>query len=456
MSVLNNIWLALSTPNEILTNVGTSFLIFLVEAPLSLYLILNLFDIKATKKQSILYITVFSVISILSKFIIESPFNVILNYVAGFLIFYFIFKLNLLKTVIASLFPSIIFSLLGVLITNPYLSLLNISNDELISIPIYRFPPVIFMYLIAFIIAYCLKHKNFKIDILDNLDKKNKYIIMSNFLFGVIYIIIQMFLTFNYADVLPLAYTFFNFICLLTYFGLSFYTLNRIIKLFTTTQKLVTTTQKLESAEEYNKTLHILHDSVRGFKHDFDNIVTTIGGYVKTKDMEGLEKYYSQLQEDCSKVNNLYVLNPDIINNPGIYNLLTTKYNEAEEKGIKVNLTFLLDLNNLNMKIYEFARILGILLDNAIDAASECDKKIINISFRNDSRNNRNIVLIENTYNDKNVDLDNIFKKGVTGKANHTGLGLWEIRQIINKNNNINLYTTKDKQYFSQQLEIYY
>lgn len=456
MSVLNNIWLALSTPNEELKDFFILFFAIFVEGPLSLYLILNLFDIKATKNQLFLYIIVFSIISILSTFIIPSPFNIILNYIAGFFIFYFIFKLNFFKTLIASLFPSIIFSLLGVLITNPYMSLLNISHEELVNIPIYRIPPVIFMYLIVFFVAYSLKHKNFKITILDNLDKKNKYIIMSNFLFGVIYIIIQMFLTFNYADVLPLAYTFFNFICLLTYFGLSFYTLNRIIKLFTTTQKLVTTTQKLESAEEYNKTLHILHDSVRGFKHDFDNIVTTIGGYIKTNDMAGLEKYYSQLQEDCSKVNNLYVLNPDIINNPGIYNLLTTKYNEADEKGIKVNLTFLLDLNNLNMKIYEFARILGILLDNAIDAASECDKKLINISFRNDSRNNRNIILIENTYNDKNVDLDNIFKKGVTGKANHTGLGLWEIRQIINKNNNINLYTTKDKQYFSQQLEIYY
>ena len=456
MSVLNNICLALSTPNENLVNLCTAFFAIFIEAPLSLYLILNLFDIKAAKKQSLLYIIIMSTISILSVFIIDSPFNVILNYVAGFLIFYFIFKLNLLKTFIASLFPSILFSLLGVLITNPYMSLLDITHNQLISIPLYRLPPVLFMYLIVFIIALCLKHKNLKINIMDNLDKKNEYIILLNFLFGIFYIIIQMFLTFNYADVLPFEYTFFNFICLLTYYGLSFYTLNRIIKLFATTQKLVTTTQKLESAEEYNKTLHILHDSVRGFKHDFDNIVTTIGGYVKTKDMEGLEKYYSQLQEDCSKVNNLYVLNPDIINNPGIYNLLTTKYNEADEKGIKVNLTFLLDLNNLNMKIYEFARILGILLDNAIDAASECNKKLINISFRNDSRNNRNIILIENTYNDKNVDLDNIFKKGVTGKANHTGLGLWEIRQIINKNNNINLYTTKDKQYFSQQLEIYY
>lgn len=84
MSVLNNIWMALSTPNEMLTNIGTSFLILLVEAPLSLYLILSLFDIKATKKQSLLYILVFSIISILSKFIIESPFNVILNYVLEF------------------------------------------------------------------------------------------------------------------------------------------------------------------------------------------------------------------------------------------------------------------------------------------------------------------------------------------------------------------------------------
>lgn len=449
MSVLNNIWLALSTQNENLVNICTSFFAIFIEAPLSLYLILNLFDIKATKKQAFLYITIMSTISILSIFIIGSPFNVILNYAAGFLIFYFIFKLTLLKTVIASLFPSIVFSLLGVLITNPFFSIFNITNDELVSVPLYKIMFSSIMYLLVFLIAVGFKHKKLKIHILDNLDKQNKYIILLNFLFGILYIIIQMFLTFNYADILPFEYTFFNFICLLTYFGLSFYTLNRIIK-------LVTTTQKLESAEEYNKTLHILHDSVRGFKHDFDNIVTTIGGYVKTKDMEGLEKYYSQLQGDCLKVNNLYVLNPDIINNPGIYNLLATKYNEAEEKGIQVNLTFLLDLNNLNMKIYEFARILGILLDNAIDAASESDNKVLNISFRNDAKNNRNIILIENTYNDKNVNLDDIFKKGVTGKSNHTGLGLWEVKQILNKNNNINLYTSKDEQYFSQQLEIYY
>lgn len=236
---------------------------------------------------------------------------------------------------------------------------------------------------------------------------------------------------------------------MLVYFSISIYSLTRVMN-------LAFTTQKLQNAEEYNKTLTILHDNVRGFKHDFDNIVTTIGGYVQTNDMEGLKKYYVQLEDDCQKVNNLYVLNPKLINNPGVYSLLTTKYHEAEKKGIKVDMSLLLDLSRLHMKIYEFSRILGILLDNAIDASYECDEKIINIIFRDDAKNHRQLVIIENTYKDKNVSTEKIFDKGVTGKENHTGLGLWEVRKIISNSKNLDLYTTKNDKYFSQQLEIYY
>ena len=134
MNVLNNLWMAISTPNELLINISMAFLAIIFEGPLSLYLILSLFDIKATKKQVFLYIVIFSIISILSKFIIEYPFNVILNYIAGFLMFYFIFKLNIFKTLIASLFPSIVFSLVGVLTTSPYISIFNTNINILFHI----------------------------------------------------------------------------------------------------------------------------------------------------------------------------------------------------------------------------------------------------------------------------------------------------------------------------------
>lgn len=449
MEFFNMIWNAISTPNETIINIFLVFATFFIEIPLTFSIITSIFKIEYTKRQKYIYILSASTVSLLSMFILNNPFNIAFNYISNFIIIYFVFSIGKFKSMIATIFPSIIFSLLIALFLNPYLTLLNITYEQVNDIPIYRFPLLIFIYLIVLIFVIILRSKNFTIKILNNFDKKNKSIIILNFIFGCLTIIIQSLLTINYIDILPIGFTFFNFICLLTYFCLSFYSLAKIMK-------LVTTTQKLESAEEYNKTLHILHDSVRGFKHDFDNIVTTIGGYVKTNDMVGLKKYYSQLEEDCQKVNNLYLLNPDIINNPGIYNLLTAKYNEAIEKNIKVNITFLLDLNNLHMKIYEFTRMLGILLDNAIEAASECDKKVLNISFRNDSKNNVNIIQIENTYLDKNVDIDHIFNKGITGKENHTGLGLWEVREILKKNNNINLQTTKTDEYFSQQLEIYY
>lgn len=449
MEFLNNIWTAISTPNETLITLLSIPLLIFIEAPLTFYLISNFFNIKFSKKQAFIYIASTVITALIANYVIAWPFNIVLNYSSAFIILFFIMKLNFIQSLIATLFPSIVFNLAVNLIANPYLDLLKINLEQSATIAIYRIPFVLLAYLIVFIFCLILKYKKITINILENFDKRTKTIITLNFIFGFLNIFLQGVLSVRYIDILPIEFTFFNFISLLFYFGLSFYSLAKIMN-------LVTTTQKLENEKEYNKTLHILHDSVRGFKHDFDNIVTTIGGYIKTNDMKGLEKYYSQLEEDCEKVNNLYILNPDIINNPGIYNLLTTKYSEAVEKGIKVNLTFLLDLNNLHMKIYEFARMLGILLDNAIEAASESDEKVLNIVFRNDSKNNRNIVLIENTYKDKNVNIDEIFNKGVTGKENHTGLGLWEVKQILKKNNNINLYTNKNDTYFSQQLEIYY
>ena len=363
MELLNNIWNALSTPNETLTTIISSPLTFL-EAYLMMNLFVLILKIKTNSRQEIIYVVLASIISLLTKYLIPSPYNVFVNYILLFIIIYFLFKQSYLKTLIAVVCPSLIFGLIGIFILNPYLNLLNITYEQSEIIPIYRILHMLIVYAFTFVIILILKYKDIGFSQLDEIDKKNKHIIISNLILGLFTLCIQLTIAFYYTDTLPLVITFLSFISLLIYFALSIYSLTR-------TMQLSVTTKKLESAEEYNKTLRILHDSVRGFKHDFDNIVTTIGGYVKTDDMEGLKKYYVQLEDDCQKVNNLYLLNPEIINNPGIYNLLTNKYNEATSKDIKVNMSLLLDLSNLKMKIYEFARILGILLYNAIEASQE-------------------------------------------------------------------------------------
>ncbi len=225
-------------------------------------------------------------------------------------------------------------------------------------------------------------------------------------------------------------------------------------------RKLNSTSQLLQAEHLHLNALNSLHNNIRGFKHDFNNIVQGLGGYIEDNDMEGLKRYYNQLLTDCKIVNNLSTLSSTIINNPAIYNIISNKYYRANEKGIVTNITVLMDLNELenHLKIYEFTRILGILLDNAIEAAMECDKKVINVTFRNQSSRHRYLVVIENTYLDKNIDIEKIFQKSFSTKSEKTnsGLGLWEIRQVLKKYNNLNLFTSKNDEYFKQQLEIYY
>lgn len=245
MNILNNLWLAVSTPNDGLLNLFNIPLALFIEMPLSFNLISTVFNISYSKKQRYIYIIISTIIALLSTYVLNWPFNVISNYLTAFVILLFILKTNIVKAFIASFFPSIIFNLVGSLLFNPYLTIFNLSYDEATTIPIHRIIFSLIMYLLVYLFILIFKHNKFKINILENLDTKNKSIIILNIIFGIFNIIIQGLLTVNYIDILPMGFTFFNFICLTIYFGLSLYSMTKVMN-------LVTTTQKLESAEEYN------------------------------------------------------------------------------------------------------------------------------------------------------------------------------------------------------------
>lgn len=448
MGFLSNMWIAFTTPNEQLIDI-ISVPFGIIEIFLIMLLFCAILKIRKTKKQIIIYTISASLVVQLSNILMLPPYSTILKLLGMLLCIKLVFKLNIMKSIIAEFSPYVIIVLLELIIINFYANIFKINTQNFMIIPIYKILGMVTIYTLLYIISILLRKLQLSFNLLDNIDRRNKFILILNFILGIISIATQSYLTSFYGDNFPFYVIIINFVSLLTYFIISIYSLYKA-------NKLEKTSQELESAESYNKTLSVLYDSVKCFKHDFDNIVTTIGGFITTDDMEGLKQYYSELEKECQYLNDISALNPNIINNNGVYNLLASKYAKASNLNIELHIEFLLDLNTLNMKIYEFTRILGILIDNAIEAAEECKDKKVNLKFRNEEKRNRQLVIIENTYNDKNINTEEIFNKGISGKEDHTGLGLWEVRKILKKNNNLNLYTTKDEKLFKQQLEIYY
>ncbi|MDR0979446.1 MAG: GHKL domain-containing protein, partial [Lachnospiraceae bacterium] len=157
--------------------------------------------------------------------------------------------------------------------------------------------------------------------------------------------------------------------------------------------KIKKANKKLELEISQNENLNMLNDNIRCFKHDFDNIMQSIGGYIFSEDINGLKSYYSKLSNDFIEYKNLSYLNPQTINNPAIYALISSKFKKANELKISFNIETFLDFNTLKINIYEFCKILGILLDNAIEASLESQNKLINLIIRNDKRNNMQLLL---------------------------------------------------------------
>ena len=444
---LNAVWSALTTTNDELINVLAIPCNF-IEITVVMLLFTTLLKIDTTKKQKITYILLLSLLGVFNTFLIPSPYNIIVNLILSPIIVFFVLKTTILKSILAEILPMIIGSIIETILLKIYILIFGISQDIASSVPIYRLSFTLINYLTWFLLYLICKNKNINITILDNMDKKTKILLIINSVFMLLSFALQAFLVSFYIDNLPVYVTAISIIVLLGYYIISFYSLIK-------TTKLQLTEQNLEQSQQYNKTLTILHDNIRCFKHDYNNMITTLGGYVQSEDMEGLKRYYSQLLQDCSRVKNLSALSPEVINNPAIYSLLTNKYHQASELGIHMNIESFIDFHKINMKIYEFTKILGILLDNAIEAARECENKTINIIIRNDFKVNRQLVIIENTYMNKNIDTEKIYEKGYSSKPSNTGLGLWETRQILKRNNNLNLFTSKNNDFFKQQLEIY-
>lgn len=454
LEIFQIIWTALTTPNEGLTAIlfnkfGIPFVF--IELTVNVLLFTTVLNIKYSKKQIVSYVLLLSLLSGIANTFLDKPYSSYINMVICPVLIYFIFNVSFLKSILAEIIIMIISSPIEILSVRFYLSFFDISYDLAFDIPLSRLSITLTIYLVMFLIWLLLKRFKYSILFSDNLSNHNKIVIFLNSIVGIITISTQFYLACFYSNNLPPVISLLSLLTLVAYFFISIFSLFK-------TAKLEITSQNLEQEKYYNTTLKLLYDDIRTFRHDFGNIVQAIGGYADNNDIDGLKQYYKQLQIDCEDVKSLEMLNPTTIDNPAVYSLLTAKYHRAMDLGISMTIHVSLKLEKLNMKIYEFTRVLGILLDNAIEACDNCDEKIINLEIRRDEKSPRQLLLIQNTYSDKDVNLERINEKGYTSKKDDGkphGLGLWEVNKILKRAKNLNLYTTKDSIFFTQQLEIY-
>ena len=208
-------------------------------------------------------------------------------------------------------------------------------------------------------------------------------------------------------------------------------------------------------SEMHNKTMVGMVDGVRTLKHDYNNIMQALSGYVSTKQYDKLEEHIKKVLQECNVVNNFSVITPELFNEPAIYGIMGAKYFLAVDKDITVDLDVTCDFTKICFSMPELSRILGILLDNAMEATEKAKQKYIRFEAKCDKRKNADVIKVINTYDTSiNIDLDKIYEKGVSSKKVKSGIGLWEVKKLVKKNKSSQIFATIEGGKFVQNLII--
>ena len=214
---------------------------------------------------------------------------------------------------------------------------------------------------------------------------------------------------------------------------------------------------KLEQQKKYILALEKNNNEIKKFKHDFNNIILGLDGYINNDDFnkEKLKKYFNSTIMNFNnniELNNIVIAKLNSIKVSSLKSLITNKVLVAQNNNIDVDINIQGEIHDFYTDEMQLSRILGILLDNAIEAALEVphDKKIEMNIIQIDKTTD---IQISNTFNNIGIPIADFNKEGFSTKGTNRGLGLNSAHEIANKLNML-LNTEIDGNTFIQNLSI--
>ncbi len=246
-----------------------------------------------------------------------------------------------------------------------------------------------------------------------------------------------------------------NGILFLTYFILLGVILFVLIRSLTKELEFRNKQKEFENLKQYTESLEKLYSDMRVFRHDYINIISSMIGYIDNRDMDGLERHFYENIIPVSKSMQKKDFKIGAIKNihiPEIKGIVSSKLIRAQELGLDVHVEVVENIDDIKMNIIDLSRILGILLDNAIEASKESLEFKLKLAFIKTEK--AIIIVISNSYKEKNISLNKIFKPNYSTKGSGRGIGLNNLKKIIDDYDNVFLETSIVESNFTQELEI--
>lgn len=207
--------------------------------------------------------------------------------------------------------------------------------------------------------------------------------------------------------------------------------------------------------KQYIQSIEKQYSEIRDFKHDYLNILVSLEGYMMTEDYDGLKNYYlQQIKPASSAIYSHEFQLADLANIQieEVKGLILLKLITAQNQGIEIYLEVEQPILMLPIDSISFIRILGILLDNAIEEIQRLKTGRLTLLLFEDGSSFQ--LVVENSCSSKMPKVHELRKKGFSTKGKNRGLGLNSMHELICHLPNTVVETEINQQIFRQHVII--
>lgn len=210
----------------------------------------------------------------------------------------------------------------------------------------------------------------------------------------------------------------------------------------------------LHQQQLYIQNLEDIQQNMRTFKHDYKNMLSSLYLNSKEGNIKKIESLIQDMITDFDEtIDSKMSLTTQLSNitETELKSLLFKKLTDIYNKKINFHLEVLYPLHKNKIQTIDLVRILGILMDNAIEEVEQNHHDLTLLLIQEE----KFLTVVVDNYVEKDIDIHKINTNGFSTKKDHYGIGLQSLETILSKYPNISHKISCRNHRFVQEIIIF-
>lgn len=215
------------------------------------------------------------------------------------------------------------------------------------------------------------------------------------------------------------------------------------------------TKEQLKNLKMYTDQLETDQIKLRGFERNYKGTIAGLRKIAKTGDYQQMKASLGTLEDySNSYFDNISMqLFKDLNNvqNPYLKSLLISKLTLIHQNNITCHFECRDTVNDVLINVFDLVRLLGISIDNAIEATKNQKNGEIQIAIIEETAQ---LSFVINNTTEEHTDISDMMQEGFTTKQHHSGVGMVNVQDIKKKYPNLFVQYRKNGKWFNLNLAI--